>query len=494
MSRSLDMHRVRTMVQRIARQIRRDRRTLGLMIVAPLIVTFIFALMFTGKVTNVPTAACILDQPWGITLGDAITAQLDENQNVSVVQRSRANAFDGFGEDVQAVLIMPPTLTAAFITGENVSLSLHVNVTIQPRATFIMGVVANATTDGLSQLLGRSGLTIDRNVTVQFPSPPIGGDLSFNISLVNEDEGFTTVIGSLVEENLADDGNVSLISCASREAIIESIRQERSVAGVYVAEDFTTMILTGGEPTIEVFVNGIESTEASIALSAIQKALADATKSAVGKGTEVTVTYVYGSAGMSMIELAGPSVIGFFALFFGFIISGVFFLRERQQGTLERMRASPLNETEIVIGYVIAFIAVSIVQTTIISVVIVYFSPNMLSAMGLLIPLVLLLVMGSVTLAIAASYRMRTELQVIQMIPIYIIPQIFLCGIFFPASLLPSYLSFLPYLFPLTYYVMAVKAVVFFGATLIDIAIPILVLTLFAIFGLGLAVARRPER
>jgi ABC-2 type transport system permease protein len=261
-----------------------------------------------------------------------------------------------------------------------------------------------------------------------------------------------------------------------------------------VPENFTRILLTGGKPTVEIFVNGIETSQASTAVAAIQQALADAAKSVLGKGTDVAITYVYGAAGMSMIQLAGPSVIGFFALFFGFIISGIFFLRERQQGTLERMRASPLSELDVVIGYVIAFIGVSLVQTTIITLVIVYYSPTILSTIGMLILPIVLLAVQSVTLAIAAAYRMKTELQVMQMIPIYIIPQIFLSGIFFSASLLPSYLSFLPYVFPLTYYVMAVKSVVFYGATLVDIAVPIIALTLYAILGIVLAVARRPER
>jgi hypothetical protein len=41
---------------------------------------------------------------------------------------------------------------------------------------------------------------------------------------------------------------------------------------------------------------------------------------------------------------------------------------------------------------------------------------------------------------------------------------------------------------------MAVKSVVFYGATLVDIAVPIIALTLYAILGIVLAVARRPER
>ncbi len=494
MSPNVNTGRIWTIVHRIGRQIRRDRRTLGLMLVAPLVVTFIFGIMFTGTVANVPTAICVNDQAWGTALGDVIAGNLETNANVTVVQRSLDNAFVGFGTSIQSVLILPTGLTVTLLRGLNTSIGLYVNVTTWPQANYILSTISNATTNSLTEFSGRSGISFDRNVTVLMPAPPVGSSLSFNLSLVNQDIGFPVSIGEAIDDDLSANTNVSLVSCDSRAAVIESIRSESSIVGLYVPENFTNTLLTGGKPTVEIFVNGIETSQASTAVAAIQQALADAAKSVLGRGTDVTITYVYGAAGMSMIQLAGPSVIGFFALFFGFIISGIFFLRERQQGTLERMRASPLSELDVVIGYVIAFIGVSLVQTTIITLVIVYYSPSILSTIGMLIVPIVLLAVQSVTLAIAAAYRMKTELQVMQMIPIYIIPQIFLSGIFFSASLLPSYLSFLPYLFPLTYYVMAVKSVVFYGATLIDIAIPILALTLYAILGVVLAVARRPER
>lgn len=493
MSPGTSTSRIWTIVRRISRQIRRDRRTLGLMLVAPLLVTFIYAIMFTGTVANVPTAIFVNDQAWGTTLGGTITSELEGNENVTVIHRSLTTAFLDFGTSVQAVLLLPAGLTLGLLKSTNTSIELYVNVTTWPQANYIISTIGNATSNALTQFLGRTGLTVDRNVTVLVPALPPAGSLSFNLSLVDEDVGFPVAIGEVVQASLSTNGNVSLVLCHSREEVIDSVRSETSTVGVYLPENFTSLLLTGGKPTVEIFVNGIETTEVGTVLAAVQEALADAAKSVLDRGTDVSITYVYGAAGMSMIELAGPSVIGFFALFFGFIISGVFFLRERQQGTLERMRASPLSDLDVVIGYVIAFIGVSLVQTTMITLVIVYYSPSILSAMGMLVLPILLLVVASVTLAIAVSYRMKTELQVVQMIPIYVVPQIFLSGIFFPLSMLPSYLAFLPYVFPLTYYVMAVKGVVFFGATLLDIVIPIIALSLYAVLGVGLAVAHRPE-
>jgi ABC-2 type transport system permease protein len=493
MRRAVESHRVSTIVKRIFNQIRRDRRTLGLMIVAPIVVTVLFAFMFAGSITSVPTAVCILDEPLDSSLGSVVSSLLEENMNVTVYHRVHSDAFNGFGTSIQAVLLLPSNFTHSIVTGKNATIEVFVNTTSEVQANYILATLANVTAEASIEMFGRKGVQFESNVTFLIPLPPIGSSLSFNLSFIDEDTGFSDTIGAAYEELLYENGNVSVITCTSREAIIESLAKEESIAGVYMSADFTQSTLRGETPTIELFVNGVETTEAATALAALQEALSDAVAQVFERSTGANLTYVYGEAGMSMIEIAGPSMIGFLSVFFGFLIPGIFFLRERQQGTLERMHASPLTDFEIVIGYVIAFIVVSLIQTTLVSFVILYFSPTLLSSILLMIPLVLLLATGSVTLAIAVSYRMKNELQVMQMIPLFIIPQMFLSGLLFPLTMLPAYLAFLPYIFPLTYFVMAVKALVFFKATLFDVALPLMVLLFYCLLGIFLSVAKRSE-
>jgi ABC-2 type transport system permease protein len=463
------------------------------MIIAPIVVTILFAFMFAGSISRVPTALCISDEPLGTTLGVEVISLLEDNENVTVFQRSPAMAFEGLGESIQAVLLLSQNLTSSLVAGYNITISLFVNVTSELQANYIQATIANSTSEAAADVFGRSGIELERNITFYIPLPPVGINLSFNLTVVNEDLGFTETVGSAFAELLSQNDNVSIITCSSRDDVVQLLSDEVAIAGVYMPADFTRNTLRGEAPALEFFINGIESTEASTALSTLQSALSDALSQLFGRSTEMNLTYVYGQAGMSMIEMVGPSMIGFLSVFFGFLIPGIFFLRERQQGTLERMHASPLTDTEIVLGYVIAFIAVSLVQTTLVSLVILYFSPGLLASVLVMLPFVVLLAIGSVTLAIAVSYRMKNELQVMQMIPLFIVPQMFLSGLLFPITMLPAYLAFLPYVFPLTYFVMAVKSVVFFEATLFDVMLPLVVLLFYCLLGIVLSVARRSK-
>ena len=164
------------------------------------------------------------------------------------------------------------------------------------------------------------------------------------------------------------------------------------------------------------------SKQVSVALKSIQNAISDSISEILNISSyEITKNYIYGSEDLLMIDLIGPSVMGFISMFFAFIISGVFFLRERLQGTLERMLASPLMKTEIIFGYLIAFLIVATIQSTLVVLTIIFFSTRIISSLLFIYILVLLCTMGSVSLAIFISSFMKTELQVIQMIPIYMI-------------------------------------------------------------------------
>ncbi|MFP3471213.1 ABC transporter permease subunit, partial [Micrococcus sp. SIMBA_144] len=62
---------------------------------------------------------------------------------------------------------------------------------------------------------------------------------------------------------------------------------------------------------------------------------------------DLEVSYLFGSNNMSSFDHFGPVLVGFFIFFFVFLIAGVSFLRERTQGTLERVLATPIKRWEL---------------------------------------------------------------------------------------------------------------------------------------------------
>lgn len=147
--------------------------------------------------------------------------------------------------------------------------------------------------------------------------------------------------------------------------------------------------------------------------------------------SKMEVSYLYGSEEMAAFDNFGPVLIGFFAFFFVFILSGISFLRERTGGTLERLLASPIKKYEIVIGYVLGFGIFTVLQSTLIA----WFATQILDILMVgsiwhLLIITNLLAMTALTLGTLISTFVDNEFQMIQFIPIVVVPQIFFSGLF----------------------------------------------------------------
>ncbi|WP_043930147.1 ABC transporter permease [Bacillus sp. EB01] len=144
-----------------------------------------------------------------------------------------------------------------------------------------------------------------------------------------------------------------------------------------------------------------------------------------------TVEYLHGSDSMSQFDYFGPVLLAYFVFFFVFLIAGVSFLRERTSGTLERLLASPLRRWEIVIGYVVGFGIFTTIQAAIISWYGIYILDMLMEGSFLLVLLTtLLLSFTALTLGTLLSAFANNEMQIIQFIPLVIVPQVFFSGLF----------------------------------------------------------------
>lgn len=207
------------------------------------------------------------------------------------------------------------------------------------------------------------------------------------------------------------------------------------------------------------------------------------------------ISYLHGSSDMSTIDQLGPILIGFFVFFFVFLIAGVSFLRERTTGTLERLLSTPLKRSELVAGYIGGFGIFTMVQALLIS----WFCIQILGIMmdgafGYVLLVTLLLSLTALTLGTLLSAFANNELQMIQFIPLIIVPQLFLSGLF-PLDTLPGWLVSLKYMMPLAYGTEALSDIMIRGKGWDSIAINVVVLLAFsALFSLLNVIALRKHR
>lgn len=175
------------------------------------------------------------------------------------------------------------------------------------------------------------------------------------------------------------------------------------------------------------------------------------------------ITYFHGGEDMGQFDYFGPVLLGFFVFFFVFLIAGVSFLRERTSGTLERLLSSPLRKWEIVIGYVLGFGIFTMIQATLIACYAIYIlDMQMAGTFWYVLLIILLLSMSALTLGTLLSAFANNELQMIQFIPLVVVPQIFFSGLF-NLETITDWLSWIGVVTPLYYAANALRDVMVRG-------------------------------
>jgi len=183
----------------------------------------------------------------------------------------------------------------------------------------------------------------------------------------------------------------------------------------------------------------------------------------------------------SVLDYIAPALLTTLALFFGFLLTGISFLRERSQGTMERLMASPVSRLDIVVGYLLGFFIFALVQTLIILLFTVYvLKITYHGALWEIFIFQTIVIVGAVNLGIFVSTFARNEFQMVQFIPLIIFPQIFLCGVIWPVEQMPDYLQWLSRVLPLTYAVDGLRDIMLSGKGLIDVGVDLMVLVGFA--------------
>lgn len=182
-----------------------------------------------------------------------------------------------------------------------------------------------------------------------------------------------------------------------------------------------------------------------------------------------------------MLNNAAPGILATLILFFGFLITGISFLRERTQGTLERLMAAPVTRMDIVAGYLLGLLLFALLQTLIMFFYMVYVL-DVTYRGDLWQILIFQIIIGIVAVSMGTFFSAfaRNEFQMIQFIPIVIVPQVFISGLFIPVKELPVVLEWAAKFMPLTYGVEGIKALMLQGQNLADVGRDIGILAAFA--------------
>ncbi|MBE1497323.1 ABC-2 type transport system permease protein [Amycolatopsis lexingtonensis] len=207
----------------------------------------------------------------------------------------------------------------------------------------------------------------------------------------------------------------------------------------------------------------------------------------------VLLRYVFNSA--AVFSRVAPALLGVFPFLIMFLIASITTLRERTTATLERLMTLPIGRLDLLFGYALAFGAIAVVQVSLAAgVALWWLGLDLAGSVGMLLLIAVLDALLGMALGLFVSAFARTEFQAIQFMPVFVLPQILLCGLFVPREDMGWLLRWLSDVMPLSYAVEALTRVTTAGTIDVVILRNLVVVACCALLALVLGAATLRRR
>lgn len=296
-----------------------------------------------------------------------------------------------------------------------------------------------------------------------------GGSTNPSVDVVDLDRGpLGAAVTASIERSSQVDASPTDLDTAARH-----LSSGSTAAYIVFPADFSARATGQLRIAPQVHLEGTQPSLSQPVLLALNQSLASTTGtllSGIGLRTPtiaIDLAYLHGGPDLDTLDYFGAGFVGIVVFFLVFVVTIISFLRERSQGTLERLMASPLRRGDIVVGYMIGFGVLATVQSAeVLTFALYVLHLHNDGSVAIIAILTLLMTVAAVNLGILLSMFATTEFQAVQFIPLAIVPQVLLSGIVFPVSTEPSWLQVVSNVLPLTYGVAGLRDIMLKGVGL----------------------------
>ncbi|WP_299810675.1 ABC transporter permease [uncultured Shewanella sp.] len=186
-----------------------------------------------------------------------------------------------------------------------------------------------------------------------------------------------------------------------------------------------------------------------------------------------------------------PGLVGVILTMTMIMFTSAAIVRERERGNLEMLITTPIRSIELMLGKIIPYMFIGIVQVIIIlglgySVFNVPINGSLLQLAGA----TLLFIMASLTLGLVISTIAKSQLQSMQMTIFVLLPSILLSGFMFPYEGMPIEAQYIAEALPATHFMRLIRGVVLRDVEIIDMTYDVTWLAIFTVIGLVVASMR----
>jgi ABC-2 type transport system permease protein len=278
-------------------------------------------------------------------------------------------------------------------------------------------------------------------------------------------------------------------------------RGEISLA-VTIPPDFSQRVLKGDKAQILAEVDATDPQAAAGVAAAVAampaEALTNDLKGVVARPPgappfEVVIHRLYNPEGVTSFNIV-PGLLAIILSMTLVMMTAMAVTREVERGTMESLLSTPATAVEVMIGKLLPYVAVGVIQTFVVLVLArVLFSVPMAQTVAGWFALsvgIVLFITSNLALGYLISTVVRSQLQAMQVSFFYLLPSLFLSGFMFPFAGLPVWAQYIGEVLPITHFLRVVRGALLKGQVLADMGPNLLALGAFLIAVATLTLAR----
>lgn len=284
-------------------------------------------------------------------------------------------------------------------------------------------------------------------------------------------------------------------SAASPQELEVLLRSGRISVGVYLPEDFDRRALDPQRAAAQLLVDGADPTILGVANQLRRMPLAfDTSRKAEDAPPAIEVRPYFNPERRSAVFVI-PGLIGIILTLTMMLFTAVSVVREREHGNLELLINTPVSTTQLMVGKVVPYIVIGLVQLALILAVgALLFKVPVRGSIAELYIAAAAFIAANLALGLFVSTIARTQFQAIQVTIFVLLPSILLSGFVFPFDGMPRVIQYLGEILPTTHFIRLTRGIMLRDAALSEISRELVILLVFTLIAMTAAIFRFSKR
>ena len=296
-----------------------------------------------------------------------------------------------------------------------------------------------------------------------------------NVPVVLVDQDRTVESRELITRFDASQNFVVVDSVGSLREIDAYLDRGRAWMALAIPAGYAEHIRSGRPAVVQVVADGTDANSTNVALGYAGSLVASYARElgsspgagVTGRLVEADVR-VWFNPELESRDFMIPGILALLLLVVTTNLSSMAIVREREFGTLEQLNVTPLARWELIVGKLLPYATIGMIDVLlVITVAVFWFEVPLRGSVALLLAMCLVYLLSTLGLGLFVSTISHTQQQAMMTSAFFfLLPMIFFSGFIFPIENMPEVIQPVTYLIPLRYFLVILRGIFLKGVGL----------------------------